>query len=263
MTIQCQPTLPLAQLLRFDRPVAILAPAFNEADHLADLVARCCAVSPALVVLVDDGSTDATPSILTALEGQHGDTRVVALRSPVNGGKQAAVRRGLRWLRDQPVDGVALIDGDGQHDPAELPSLVTCLDRFDAVVGVRSRREMPVQRRLSNWYVNTAFRLLSGVDFGDVQSGLRIFRKPLADALAERLRAEGGFGLEHESLAILAAWSAETGAAVRFGAAPVSCAYGSSRSHIGPSDIARLAVASVRQAGRLRRALAPSARRAA
>jgi glycosyltransferase involved in cell wall biosynthesis len=179
----------------------------------------------------------------------------VSLRQEQNQGKQAAVRRGLRQLRRYPLDAVALIDGDGQHDPRELPPLARLLERHQGVIGARSRQQMPAHRRLSNWLVNAGFRWIGGVDFVDVQSGLRLYRKPLCDLLARELPREGGYGLEHESLAIIARHARRQGTTVRLAAAPASCAYGQAQSSMGPGHILQLALETVRQAARIRRAV--------
>jgi len=207
MTVTCQSVLPHdSNRASFSQRVAIVIPAFNEAAHLHALIARCRAVRPAAILVVDDTSTDATPVVLArAAEPRVGEAPLAVLRNRTNLGKQGSVRRALRALRGVNVDAVALIDGDGQHDPAELPALASLLDGgFDLVIGARSREQMPLQRQLSNWLVNLGFRWLAGVDFVDVQSGLRIYHKALADVLAERLPAAGGYALEHESLSVLA-----------------------------------------------------------
>ena len=123
------------------------------------------------------------------------------------------------------------------------------------MIGARAKTEMPAQRRLSNWCVNRLFRLISGVDFGDVQSGLRLYRKGLADALGEALPERGGFGVEHESLSIVAEVAGRSPGGVRAVAAPITCRYADEVSHIGARDVGRLAVATVRQALRLRQTL--------
>jgi glycosyltransferase involved in cell wall biosynthesis len=240
---------------RFDRRVGILIPAFNEAAHLGKLLRACRALKPALILVVDDASVDATPRIL---EAEAADRRsavpVVGLRNRVNLGKQGSIRRGLRHLIPADLDAVVLIDGDGQHDPAELPGLVRLLSRFDFVIGARSTLEMPPQRQVSNWLVNQAMAFIAGVDFGDVQSGLRVYRKDLADLLGVRLPRAGRYALEHESLALLAEHASEEGRRLQAAAAPVSCRYRGSESRIRPLDVLQLAFETVRSALRLQAA---------
>jgi predicted deacetylase len=176
------------------------------------------------------------------------------LRNPRNLGKQGSVRRGLRALRRRALDVVALIDGDGQHDPRELPRLAAQLRDADVVIGARSHDEMPAQRQLSNWLVNQTFRRVVGVDLRDVQSGVRLYRKAQADVLADRLTVGGGYALEFESLVVLAGHAKEQGGELRVVAAPASCAYGIAASGIGPRQVVQLGTGTVRGAVRLRRA---------
>jgi glycosyltransferase involved in cell wall biosynthesis len=245
---------PRAPTKRFGRRVGIVMPAFNEREHLPALLRQCRAVQPAVVVVVDDASTDGTPRIAAA---HGGDDTVVFLRNETNLGKQGSVRRGLRLLARRSLDAVAVIDGDGQHDPGELPALAELLDRYHAVIGARRAARMPAQRRLSNWLVNLGFELIGGINFVDVQSGLRLYRKAIADLLAAQLPVEGGYGLEHESLALLARHAARHQVPLRLVAAPISCAYGVARSTLGPAAVAQLAWETIRQALRIRDARQP------
>ena len=240
----------------FRRRVAILIPAYNEAKHLAELIARCRATLPAVICVVDDCSTDDTAGVLAREIAKPG-APVIALRNADNLGKQGSVRRGLRALRGESIDAVALIDGDLQHDPAGLPTLAELLEDHDVVIGARDKSEMPRQRRLSNWLVNRSFAAFAGVDFYDVQSGLRLYRKPMADAIGALLPAGGGFGIEHESLALLPELCKAEGSELYVAAAEIPCRYGDEVSHIGLRDIIQLGVETVRQGVRFRRAMRP------
>ena len=253
--IYCQSVPKSSSQAVLDERIGILIPAYNEAQHLGELLDRCCAIEPAIVVVVDDASTDETSQVVMKAQRRHMDRRIVLVTNGRNLGKQGSVKRGLYRLVGEELDGVALIDGDLQHDPGELPGLSSLLRIFDVVIGVRDRAEMPWQRRFSNWCVNTGFRLISGVDFMDVLSGLRLYRKPVADALAQRLRFRGGFGLEHESLTAVARYTREASAAVSVAAAPISCSYGEETSHVRVWDILRLTYETFRQARRFRRAV--------
>jgi hypothetical protein len=240
----------------FVERVALVIPAFNEAPHLPALLERCRAVQPAVIVVVDDASTDRTPEVLAAeLRRAPHDPPLLVLRNPKNLGKQGSVRRALRTLVAWDLDAVALLDGDGQHDPAELPRLVAHLAGADVVVGARVDVEMPPQRRFSNWLVNAGFRAIAGADFVDIQSGLRLYRKAAADALAAHLGVEGAYGLEYESLVVLALWARDRAVDLRVVAAPASCVYGAAASWIRPLHVLQLGLGTVRQAVRLRRAL--------
>ncbi len=253
MGLRCHAALP-HPLPTLPGRIALVIPAYNEAQHLPRLLAACGEVRPALIVVVDDCSTDGTAEVL-ARELAAARLPLRVLRNTRNLGKQGSVARALRELLPVDLDGVALLDGDGQHDPRELPGLAALLVDHDLVVGARSHARMPPQRRLSNWLVNRGFELLGGVGFVDVQSGLRLYRKALADVLARTLRPDGGYSLEHESLAILAAYASERGLELQAAAAPISCAYGEARSKMRAGHVLQLAAETVRQALRLRRAM--------
>ncbi len=158
----------------FSGRVAILIPAYNEARHLPRVIEACRALRPALVLVIDDCSTDDSADVLAAAAGVDEDgVRVMALRNPYNLGKQGTVRRGLRLLAPcDDLHAVALMDGDGQHDARELPRLATLLDSgYDAVIGARSREQMPPQRKLANWLVNSSFAVFAGVHFATCSPG--------------------------------------------------------------------------------------------
>jgi len=239
--------------------VGILIPAYNEADHLAEVLAACRSLEPAVVLVVDDASTDATTQVLQREAAQDpAGAPLVYVRNQRNLGKQGSVRRGLLMLVPAlHLDAVALIDGDGQHDPLELPALAQLTRQYHVVIGARSTEQMPLHRRLSNWMVNLGFRWIGGVDFVDVQSGLRIYRKEVADVLAAQLPTRGGYGLEHEALTIIAGHARQQGEALHIAATPCRCAYGQAESSMSTGNILQLAVETVRQATRIRRVLQP------
>ncbi len=258
MAFICEQVTRIKPRKTFASRVGILIPAFNEAAHLGRLLAACRQIQPAVVLVVDDGSTDSTPLVLEKVRNRFSPSLPLhVIRSERNLGKQGAVRLGLRALSGFDLDAVACIDGDGQHDPAELPGLADLLGRADLVIGQRSQTQMPLQRRLSNWLVNRGFEWIGGVDFGDVQSGLRIYRKWLVDVLADRLPPAGGYALEHESLTVVARYARDNRVSVRAAAAPISCRYGQAVSKMTPHHIADLAVQTVRQAIRFRSARQP------
>lgn len=113
--------------------VAVVIPAHNEAISLPAVVTEMRAARPDLpLVVVDDGSTDETAAVLPSLG-------VPFLRLGTRLGVGGAVRAGLRAARERGAEIVVRLDGDGQHDPADIPALVKPLvdGRADAVIGSR------------------------------------------------------------------------------------------------------------------------------
>jgi glycosyltransferase involved in cell wall biosynthesis len=114
------------------RKIAIV-PAYNERDAIAGVVAEIRAFDPGFdVLVVDDGSHDDTAAVARA----HG-ARVVSL--PFNLGIGGAVQTGFRYAHEHGYDVAARVDGDGQHDPAELAGLIEIVlaDRADICTGSR------------------------------------------------------------------------------------------------------------------------------
>jgi glycosyltransferase involved in cell wall biosynthesis len=114
------------------RRVAVV-PARNEEDAVGRVVAELRAFDPALdVVVIDDGSEDATAARAAA-------AGAAVVRLPYNLGIGGAVQTGFKYALERGYDTVVRLDGDGQHDPAQIPSLLAPLDRDEADVVVGSR----------------------------------------------------------------------------------------------------------------------------
>ncbi len=138
----------LAGRLQALRRLAII-PARNEEGSVGAVVDELRAFDPGLqVVVIDDGSTDRTAAVAEA-------AGAVVVRHPFNLGIGGAVQTGFRYALEHGFDIAVRLDGDGQHDPAELPALLEPLlaDEADIVVGSRfkvgnSTYKVPLLRRL-------------------------------------------------------------------------------------------------------------------
>jgi glycosyltransferase involved in cell wall biosynthesis len=112
---------------------AAVVPAYNEAGSIVAVVAEIRAADPEFeVVVVDDGSTDATAE----LAGSAGAT---VLRLPYNLGIGAAVQTGLQYANENDFDLAVQIDGDGQHDARELEQLLAPIVSGEADIAVGTR----------------------------------------------------------------------------------------------------------------------------
>jgi glycosyltransferase involved in cell wall biosynthesis len=154
--------------------LSIILPAKNEAPALADLLPRLRTAQPsAEIIVVDDGSTDDTRAICA----QHG---VQCLSSPYSMGNGAAIKRGARAATG---DVLVFMDGDGQHDPADVARLVEKLGQgFDMAVGARNwESQAGVGRGLANTLYNWLATHMTGHVVADLTSGFRAVR-------AERFR---------------------------------------------------------------------------
>src|SRR5207302_7380606 len=114
------------------------------------------------IVLVDDGSTDATPRILA--ESAAADPRVRVVRFSKNAGQTAAFDAGFKAATG---DAVVTMDADGQNDPADIPRVLAMLERADAVCGIRARRNDSWIRRLSSRVGNGIRNWATGEDVVD------------------------------------------------------------------------------------------------
>lgn len=172
--------------------VACVIPALD-AEHTVGSIARAVRelVPHAVLVGVDDGSTDRTRAVL-AIECDH----VIGFDS--NRGKGAALRAGFEVASSLGAAAVLTIDADGQHDPAFAPDLLRALDSADIVVGTRQRPRtgMPLHRRVSNALSSAVISRCAGCSLPDAQCGYRAIRRAVLDAVhaeGERYEFETDF----------------------------------------------------------------------
>jgi glycosyltransferase involved in cell wall biosynthesis len=157
------------------RSLSVVVPCRNEERNLPELLRRIesaleAKASSLQIVVVDDGSTDATATL--AVEASLGHAEVMCLRLSRHFGKEAALCAGLQMATG---DLVALMDGDLQHPPEVLAEMVDVLTStgVDQVVGVRSRDG---ESRLRRWTSRIYARALSGVSDVPLAQGQGDFR---------------------------------------------------------------------------------------
>jgi len=179
-------------------PVARLSyffPAHNEEANLAPLVDEALATLPSLadefeVIIVDDGSRDATPRLADELAAAHPGL-VRAVHHPTNRGYGAALRSGFGAARH---DLVAFTDGDRQFRVADLGRLTARLAQADApdvVAGYRIRRADPFVRTVYARLYRLANRVFFGLRVRDVDCACKLFRRASLDGL--RVESGGAF----------------------------------------------------------------------
>lgn len=155
-----------------DRVIALI-PAFNEAAKIAEVI-RQTRLHTAQVIVIDDGSADTTAQ----LAEQGGAT---VLRHPQNRGKGAAIATALEFFGKSDAEFGVFLDGDGQHDPEEIPKFVEAAHALgaDVVVGTRmtETRDMPVVRKFTNQFTSWVTSKLAGQTIPDSQCGYRLVRR--------------------------------------------------------------------------------------
>lgn len=190
--------------------ISVVIPAFNEQERLPATLDAVLAHleqgdwSGFEILVVDDGSTDATRAIAEGFAGRHPQVRVLA--NPGNRGKGFSVRHGM--LRSEG-DWVLFTDADLSAPIAELDKLMRAVDEHRADVAIGSRA---LDRSLigvhQSWYreqagrvFNLMVRLLVGLPFWDTQCGFKLFSARAAREVFRRVRLEG-FGFDVEALFI-------------------------------------------------------------
>lgn len=149
--------------------ISIILPAKNEAAALKDLLPRLTAAYPgAEIIVVDDGSTDDTKAVCAG-------SGITCLSSPYSMGNGAAIKRGARAATG---DILVFMDGDGQHDPADISRLIARLEEgYDMVVGARAwESQAGVGRGLANTLYNWLASRMTGHVVADLTSGFRVAR---------------------------------------------------------------------------------------
>jgi glycosyltransferase involved in cell wall biosynthesis len=175
-----------------DGPILAVIPAFDEDRFIASVVLKTRRYVDEVIV-VDDGSADET-----ALLARESGATVV--RQPHNSGKAAALNVGLALARERRAQAVVMLDGDGQHDPADIPAMLRPIleQGIDMVVGTRFKgveSNTPTWRVAGQQALTAATNFASGVELSDSQNGFRALSQKAILAMEFRT---SGFSVESE-----------------------------------------------------------------
>ncbi len=159
-------------------------PAYKEERSIAKMVLGCKKYVNKVVV-VDDGSDDATSEIAEALGAY-------VVRHEQNGGYGAALRSCFEVARELNADRMVIIDSDGQHDPVDIPKLLKPIETgADIVIGSRfcngNGKNVPAYRKVGMKVLDTATKAAGGVNVTDSQSGFRAYGR----RAIEKIRIDG------------------------------------------------------------------------
>ncbi len=174
-----------------DKVVAVI-PAYNEERFIGSVVLKARQYVDSVIV-VDDGSADDTATIAR-------NAGAVVVQHRINRGKGAALNSGFSKARELGAQTVALLDGDGQHRPDDIPRLVRPVleGRADMVIGSRYlgvESDIPLYRRVGQQIVTTLTNVSSGVYSTDSWSGYRAFSRRALECIYFQ---EDGWGVDPE-----------------------------------------------------------------
>jgi glycosyltransferase involved in cell wall biosynthesis len=212
---------------------AVVIPAYNEEKTIGPLLDAVLERIPTVIV-VNDASTDRTAVIAASRS-------VILVNQPRNSGKGHALATGFQQAMDRGADYIVTMDGDAQHDPADLPRFLAAAARFpdDLIVGARilNRNQAPRARLLANRFADFWISWASGQPLGDSQCGYRCVPSSLIKKIRIPDTPNRGFVFESEWLIE----ASRQGRRVTF--VPIRSCYPPNRrpSHFRPAtDIARI-----------------------
>lgn len=178
----------------------VIIPTYNNGKTLATVIESVQFYSTDILV-VNDGSTDETASILSNLSSLH------VITHPVNRGKGRALKHGLCYAKEQGYRYAITIDSDGQHFASDIPVFIEAIEQDpDALlVGARnlSSDNMPGKNTFANKFSNFWFMLETGIKLQDTQSGYRLY--PLHKMNVQKWYYTAKYEFELEAL-VFAAW---------------------------------------------------------
>jgi glycosyltransferase involved in cell wall biosynthesis len=174
--------------------IAAVIPVYNESATIRDVVTAALPLVDE-VIIVDDGSTDDT---LARLDGLN----VHQLRHDQNQGKATALQSGFKRAMELNTEAVITLDGDGQHNPNEIPNLVeaakTHANTLIIAARLKQRENAPRLRLFANHFADFWVSWAAGYPVTDSQSGFRLYPIELLREVRINTSIEKGFVFESE-----------------------------------------------------------------
>lgn len=163
-----------------EKNIWIVIPAYNESAIIGDVIHEIRHAGYSNIIVVDDGSKDDTQK-----QAQQAGAR--ALRQRLNRGKGAATKTGIEAAKLLGADIIITLDGDGQHDPHDIPALILPIlrNRSDVVLGSRliDPKGMPTYKILHNRISNLLVWYFYGLYVTDSQSGFRAYSRHASEVI--------------------------------------------------------------------------------
>ena len=168
---------------RATNSISVFFPCYNEQENVARTVRHALTVLENLkadfeVIIVDDGSCDATGQIADEIAGRN--SRVKVVHHPVNLGYGDALKSGFKAATKELV---FYTDGDGQFDINEMPQLLPLMAQYDIVSCYRLNRQDSLLRRLNGWGWTKLVCLLFGIKIRDIDCAFKLYKRQIFDKI--------------------------------------------------------------------------------
>ena len=183
------------------KELSVFFPAYNLETQIESTVGSAFKVVPKLadkyeVIVVNDGSKDATGGILSKLTKKYKNLRIITHK--VNRGYGAALKSGFY---NSKYNWIAFTDADGQFDISELPNLIAKQEKIqaDLVVGYYLKRQVSTVRKINTFLWEAIVYFLFGLKVKDIDCGFKLISKRVIDTLP-KLESERGAFISSEFL---------------------------------------------------------------
>jgi len=164
---------------------SLIIPAYDEEENLPILIDEVETMLQkqemnAEIIFVNDGSKDKTLSVMREMKNKYAQRKIRILNLNGNYGLSAALEAGFK---SATAERIVSIDADLQNDPADIPKLLAELGAYDAVIGVRIRRQDGPIKRISSRVANGVRNLLTGEKVRDTGCTLKAFKREFVQNL--------------------------------------------------------------------------------
>lgn len=165
-----------------DQPFTVIVPCYNEVkalpEAIVDLQKILSDIGPHELIIVDDGSTDGTSEALESLEKSIPDLKV--LKHEKNQGYGASLKMGVRHASHEYI---VITDADGTYPNERIGDLLANMEDFDMVVGSRTADDVEYStlRKIPKFFLRRYASWIAGQNIPDLNSGLRVFKRSLAE----------------------------------------------------------------------------------
>ena len=164
------------------KSLSIIIPIFNEAESLPSLFKELKSEfgnsSSVEIVFVNDGSTDNSQQSIERAILDNSAWKMINLYR--NYGKSVALQAGIECSSGEII---GTLDADLQDDPKEIAKLIDLSDKFDLVIGWKKNRLDPLEKRIASKIFNFFIRVFSGLKIKDSNTGIKIFKREVAESL--------------------------------------------------------------------------------